>query len=275
MKITVKCPAKINTFLSVGPPGAGGYHPIKTRFQAVSLFDDLELEPAAEDAVRSDWAELPSENTLTRTLNLLRELYPVPPLRVQLTKRIPAESGLGGGSSDAAGLIRAVVRLLSIPFDQHLFDIASAVGKDVPFFLVGGRAQGDGFGDKVSPLDDLPTSHFLIAKPNEGVSSAEGYRALDASPRDWAEYPDDPWALYNDFERVEPCVCGELNERMRIHGALGAGLSGSGSAVFGRFPSADIAEGAKKVLSGEFPDVWFHVCHSLTRAESLQMEVSP
>jgi 4-diphosphocytidyl-2-C-methyl-D-erythritol kinase len=102
----VRCPAKVNTFLSVGPRDARGYHPLRTVFQAVGLFDEVSISTAPHDEIDCDWDGLPTENTLTKSLRLLRELAPIPPLHITLKKRIPSQAGLGGGSSDAAGVIR-------------------------------------------------------------------------------------------------------------------------------------------------------------------------
>ncbi|MCH8979279.1 MAG: 4-(cytidine 5'-diphospho)-2-C-methyl-D-erythritol kinase, partial [Armatimonadetes bacterium] len=85
--MVVRCPAKVNLFLSVGPRDESGYHPVRTVYQAVGLFDELVVEEAGEDSVECDWAGLPSDNTVTKALRLLRELVPLPPLRISLTKR--------------------------------------------------------------------------------------------------------------------------------------------------------------------------------------------
>ncbi len=262
----VHCPAKVNTFLSVGPAEASGYHPIRTMFQAVGLFDELEVAPSASDEVVSDWPDLPGENTVTKALRLVRELVPVPPVRVSIKKRIPAQSGLGGGSSDAAGLIRVVQKMYpDYTTNQFAHEVAVAVGSDVPFFLVGGLARGTGYGEKLEPLPDQPRKWLLIVKPEESVSTAAAYSELDRAPREWREFSDE---LYNDFERVAPCVCAEVAERLQVHGADGALLCGSGSAVFGVFDSEGRAQDAMANMAAEgFDTSW--VAPTLTREESL------
>ncbi len=262
----VRCPAKVNTFLSVGPPDATGYHPIRTVFQAVGLFDEMEIAVSEKDAILGDWPELPAENTLTKSLRLLRELAPVPPLQITLKKRIPAQSGLGGGSSDAAGLIRAVQKMYpDYTSDQFAHEVAAAVGADVPFFLVGGRARGTGYGEKLEPLPDLPRKWLLIVKPEESVSTATAYSELDNAPREWKEFSDVP---YNDFERVAPCLCGEIAERLQVHGATRALLCGSGSAVFGEFETEQRAFDAQELMFAEGFDLSW-IAPTLTREESL------
>lgn len=262
----VRCPAKVNTFLSVGPVDSHGYHPLRTVFQAVGLYDELSIATATHDEIVCDWSDLPAENTMTKALRLLRELAPIPPLHISLKKRIPSQAGLGGGSSDAAGVVRFARRAYGeFVSEQFAHEVAVAVGADVPFFLVGGRARGTGYGEVLDPLPDGPNGWLLIVKPAESVSTAEAYRALDAAPREWREFNDEP---YNDFERVTPCVCGEIAERLQIHGAKHALLCGSGSAVYGAFRDEAGAANAKDKMAVEgFDQAW--VAPTLTREESL------
>lgn len=282
--LRTQCPAKLNLFLSVGPPDARGYHPVTTIFQAISLHDMLtvtEVEgPPGSLALSCDWEDLPMENTITKAHRMLSELAMVPSLDVRLEKHIPPQSGLGGGSSNAASFLRLANQLLPAPVAEHqLMDIAAAIGMDVPFFLVGGRAVGEGYGERVTPLDDVPEMWFVVVRPNVGVSTPEAYRALDDAPREWRELAPDLQGFYNDFERVMPCDCEDWIERLRVHGAADAGLTGSGSAVFGHFVDQSHAERAARVLREEWVrsygpqngvPVW--VTRSLSRVESLAVE---
>jgi len=262
VRVVVSCPAKINTFLAVGPPDATGYHPIRTIFQAISLCDTLtvsdeSLEPAAvavrhEDkrlTLTCDWEGLPEDNTIAKARRLLSEYGDLPHLWVHLEKRIPHESGLGGGSSDAAGLLRAASSFAMAPFAAiELHDVAIAVGADVPFFLVGGKARGEGYGEKLTPAPDDPERWLVVAKPDVGCSTAGAYQALDANPYPWRHFPEGD-ELYNDFERVMPCESDDWMEHLQLLGATGVGLSGSGSAVFGFFADQGSAERAHEDLS--------------------------
>ncbi len=270
MKLTVRCPAKVNLFLAVGPPDERGWHPLRTIFQAVSLADELLVEQSSVDQVICAWRDLPVENTLTRTITELRKIVYFPRIKATLTKRIPAQSGLGGGSSDAAGLLRAIQRITDGELtDEAARQIAFKVGADVPFFLTGGRAKAEGYGEQLEPLPDAETQHLVIVQPDEGVSTVKAYRMLDETERPWMDFPTED-RLYNDFERVAPCICGELAERLQVHGAKGALLSGSGSAVFGLFSTEDEASAAAEKMKAEgFGCVW--TCHTLTREESLWM----
>jgi 4-diphosphocytidyl-2-C-methyl-D-erythritol kinase len=266
--MTTECPAKINIFLAVGPPDRRGWHPLRTTFQAVSLSDTLSIKRADSDSLTVEGMDLPAENTLTKTLRLARELFEFPPLAIHLVKRIPAQSGLGGGSSDAAGLLRLLMRWAPEhvqPEDAAL--VARAVGADAPFFLMGGRAYAEGYGERLAPLPDLPPTPLVLAMPSEFCSTAEAYAKLDEHERPFRERPEGDWTAFNDFERTAPCGSLELIERLQVHGAFSAGLSGSGSAVFGAFESAERAEAAAEQVRSEGA-AWSWSGRTLSRAES-------
>ncbi len=238
-------------------------------FQAISLFDEIHIEPITGEGheITCDWPGLPADNTMSKALRLLQELVDVPWLAIHVKKRIPHQAGLGGGSSDAAGVLRYVARWAGsrLPHAQ-LEMVASAVGADVPFFLVGGRARGEGYGERLTPEPDGPTQWMVVVKPEHGVGTAEAYRQLDASDREWRPFMAED-GLYNDFERVAGCESLDWIERLTALGACDAGLSGSGSAVFGRFSSKERAESAAERIEGV--SAW--VVHTLTREESLWM----
>lgn len=266
MKLGVLCPAKINLFLAVGPPDATGYHPVRTVMQAISLYDDLEVEFGGQ-GFEVVGAGLPEDNSVSKALRLSREVLALPPVGIRLVKQIPIEAGLGGGSSDAAGLLRALTRYQSRVSVTELSSIATAIGVDTPFFLVGGRARAEHYGEQVIPLPDAPVEWYVVAKPEAGCASGAMYAALDGQERDWREWPETD-SLYNDFERVAPAECRDLIERLRGLGARDAGLTGSGSAVFGRFDSEARAESAANSMA----DVRHWIARSLTRSESLRVE---
>lgn len=268
----VWCPAKVNLILDVGPLDSNGYHPLRTLFQAVGLFDELTVVRGEEDTLRTHGSSLPPENTITRALRLIREFGDVPPLEIELKKRIPLEAGLGGGSSDAAGLLRVVNRVAPAPFAREiLHEVACAVGSDVPFFLVGGRALGEGYGERLTPLDDEPCVWLVIAKPREvGTSTPEAYRALDQIERPY-DSDSDLVDWRNDFELVMPDESKAAMASLRSAGARRSLLSGSGSAVFGEFTSQCEASQAATTLALESDlDTW--VAPTLSRAESLKIE---
>lgn len=263
MKVEVPCPAKINTFLSVGPVDGAGYHPIRTVFQAISLCDTLLIEKADADEFLCNDAQVPNENTVTKAWRLAKEYVNLPTMCVSLTKKIPAMSGLGGGSSDAAGFLRGLMRITKgriSPVDAH--EISCAVGADVPFFLVGGRARAEGYGEKLTPLPDIERQQLLIIKPNSGVSSGRAYAELDKHPRSLGEFPAEPGLGINDFEAVAPPESANVLTKLRDSGIQNCGLSGSGSAVFAIVNHSEDAD-------FDFPNCQVFRCHTLTRKESL------
>lgn len=260
--VTLAAPAKINTFLAVGPPDARGWHPLRTVFQEIDLADAITLEPAERDEVTFSVEGVPAENTVTKALRLLRERVEIPPLRVRVEKRIPSEAGLGGGSADAGAILRHFG--VGLP-PAELRAMALRIGADVPFSLLGGRARGEGYGEVLTPLPGLPPRPLVLAKPAEGCPTPEMFRLLDAKPREFREFPEED-VLHNDFERVAPCASLDLIERLLVHGADDAALTGSGSAVFGRFADEGAARRAAGKLGSEAP--WVQVAGTVMRKQA-------
>jgi 4-diphosphocytidyl-2-C-methyl-D-erythritol kinase len=238
-------PAKLNLFLSVGPAEPSGMHPVCTRMQTVSLADEVLAEPAETDSVEFEPPIVEGPNTVEKALALARAVADFPPLRVVVRKRVPMQSGLGGGSSNAGAVLRLAMRAAGRPEDaQTLGSIAAQVGMDSPFFLVGGLAECTGWGQVVEAMPDLPESWLVVAMPSTGVSSAGAYARLDALPRSLRPAPADPWELSNDFEAVAPEASLRLIRWLREAGADRAGLTGSGAACFGRYAGRAGAEEA-------------------------------
>jgi 4-diphosphocytidyl-2-C-methyl-D-erythritol kinase len=258
------CPAKLNLFLSVGPKDSRGWHPLRSVFQAIDLCDTLSVELADQDSIETNVEWMPEANTLTKALAEFRKLAHIPPLQVKLEKTIPPQSGLGGGSSDAAGLLRILNEVAGDP-SVDLAAIATKVGADVPFFLVGGKARAEGYGERLTQLDDPKESYFVVLKPEVDSPTPAMFKALDDLNYEWREFPESD-ELYNDFERVMPEVCQTRIDQLVAFGALSAGLTGSGSAVFGIFENHTEALTAAELVrnSGE-ENVW--ATRSLPRSE--------
>jgi 4-diphosphocytidyl-2-C-methyl-D-erythritol kinase len=280
MPWTCRCPAKLNLFLAVGPKDDRDWHPLRTVFQAIDLWDTVTVELADSDELISNVDYLPADNTLTRALAAYRRQQPIPPLAIVLDKTIPAQSGLGGGSSDAAGLLRVLQEISSQPLEHaELLELALSIGADVPFFLIGGRASAEGYGEKILPLPDPPERHYLVVKPEVDCPTGAMFKALDELDYPWKDFPvwsrpPYPWAddSYNDFERVMPEMCAEHIVRLQEYGALTAGLTGSGSAVYGEFEVRSQALTARELLA-DTPEENVWICRSLGREESLALEL--
>ncbi len=239
-----------------------GYHPIRSVFQAISLYDELHIERAPELSFECNDPNVPEDNTVVRAARLMMEVADFPPVAIRLVKRIPSEAGLGGGSSDAAGVIRAAKSLMSSALpDYEKKAIAKSIGADVSFFLLGGRARAEGYGEKLTSIPSPnPVEWYLVAQPADRCSTKDAYDRLDTIDYEWQEFPDGN-ILYNDFERVAPRGSLDLIERLLALGAKDAGLTGSGSAVFGRFDNEPSALQASRLLENEAPFV--RVAHSL------------
>ena len=255
----------------MGKPDEKGWHPLRTVFQAVSLFDELHIQPAEEDSLMIDASWVPAENSVTKTWDLLKDWGLGGSYAIWLKKRIPPESGLAGGSTDAAGLLR-FARYHQGFEDELLSNIAIQIGADVPFFLVGGRAIGEGYGEEITPLPDDQPRELVLARPGVGCPTPAMYKALDDLDYEWRELPEE-FETYNDFERVAPAECLELIENMQELGASHAGLTGSGSCVFGVFPTA--AKAAKAASELEESGYRFvKRCNPLAREASLKIHAS-
>lgn len=247
-------PCKINLGLSILARRADGYHDIETlMYPVAALCDALELIPSDEPGVRFSTSGLPVEgapeqNLCLRAYEAFRARHPIGGVRMHLHKVIPMGAGLGGGSSDAASVVRALNDLFEKGLPPgELESIAAEVGSDTAFFVNSRPAFAQGRGERLEPFDiDLRGYRLLIVKPPFGVSTAEAYAgvtpaAAEISLAGLLRQPVAAWAgtLTNDFE---PSVFGRypglarLKEELYAAGALYASLSGSGSALFGLFP---------------------------------------
>jgi 4-diphosphocytidyl-2-C-methyl-D-erythritol kinase len=266
--------AKINWVLRVLGRRHDGYHEIRTVFQTVTLHDRLTFTSRRDDRLHltCDVPNIPvdEKNLVYRAAQALRERYGIDRgASIHLEKRIPAEGGLGGGSSDAAVALLGLAHLWQIDTDRReLALIGASLGADVPFFLTGGTALGVGLGTEVSPLQEATAEHLLIVTPEAKVSTAEAYKALSLpalTKEDGdiilsiscagAQFPGSLHdALYNDFERVifrlEPEIERAKSALIRA-GARGALLAGSGSSVFGIFDKEEVRERARRTLKEE------------------------
>jgi 4-diphosphocytidyl-2-C-methyl-D-erythritol kinase len=289
MNKTVRLPAfaKVNLSLHVIGRFRDGYHELRTVFQSISLHDSLELtlshspEIVIEIKMDKEAPALPadSSNLVWRAIEALTsELRLREGFHARLTKRVPIGRGLGGGSSDAAAALVAVLRLTrrEMPL-ARLLEIASSLGADVPFFLFGGRALGVHRGDEIYPLPDLPSRPLLVVSPRSiGVSTKDAYSWLDrrlttapATPRMWSFcalcWSRQGGALVNDFEAAvfsRHSRLSQIKRRLLQGGAVEAALAGSGSAVFGFFRNPAQARRAARA----FPNDQVFVARTLSRS---------
>jgi 4-diphosphocytidyl-2-C-methyl-D-erythritol kinase len=188
--VTVRVPAKVNLQLAVGPVRADGYHDVATVYHAVSLFDEVTVAPAERDnvAITGEGADsLPTDgaNLAARAAGALARMVGpdsrgAPGLAIQIAKRIPVAAGLAGGSADAAATLVACNELWGTGLSQQeLGELASGIGSDVAFGLLGGTAIGIGRGEQVTPVLTTGTFHWVLAFANGGLSTADVYAKCD------------------------------------------------------------------------------------------------
>jgi len=259
--VSFLAPAKLNLSLQVFGKRPDGYHNIRSLMIPISVYDEVTVEEAPEGiAVECDAPFVPTDaaNSCYRAARLFREWAGTSGgVRVRLRKAIPAEAGLGGGSSDAAATLKGLSALTGrCPSQGGLLAMAARVGADVPFFLHGCAALVEGFGDRVTPMEWNVPFHAVIVRPAFGLSTREGYARLGRGVADppagegvpsFRDLSEVAACVRNDFEEawgpVQPEIAGIKGELLAV-GARAAGLSGSGSAVFGLFESAEAARKA-------------------------------
>ncbi len=271
--------AKINLTLEVLGKRPDGYHNIDSVVQVIDLSDSLYIskaEPGMID-VKVDLPEVPSgpKNSVYRACEVFFRAVGISGgAKCQITKRIPIQAGLGGGSGNAATALIALNRLYGTALNESkLVELGAIVGSDVPLFIVDGTVRMRGRGEIVEALPDAPQLYFVIVKPKANVLTAWAYSELDKQPKhrsvgastiaERAIRRGDRNALirclYNDFE---PVVAAAISEVRFIQcaleevGAERAMLCGSGSAVFGVFESAESAEFAATQLRSRYGDVF-------------------
>jgi 4-diphosphocytidyl-2-C-methyl-D-erythritol kinase len=251
-----------------------GYHEVRTVLQTISLQDKLHFSALDSQEVFLSCSDpqipLGEANLITRAANALRERFGVTAgAAIHLEKRIPAKGGLGGASSNAAVALLGLARLWSLDTSwSALGEIGSALGADVPFFLVGGCALATGIGTNLTDLADSVQKHLVIISPNATVSTASAYEALKApalttfsdasilsSSREAANSDLSPLCFaHNDFEgvifRIEPEIARAKKALVEV-GANSSLLAGSGSSVFGIFENKQEQERAVREMKAE------------------------
>lgn len=257
--VTARAHAKINLALRILGVRPDGYHDLRTILQTVGLHDSLTLTATrAGSSIECDDPRCPVDETnlvWQAADRLWREAGdggPMPGVRIRIRKRIPIQAGLGGGSSDAAAALRALVVLWRLDVtDLTLTGVALELGADVPFFLQGGTSLGLDRGDVLFPLIDRPPAWVALVVPSVGVATRDAYAWWDAS-RAAGSVAFSGADLGNDLEA--PVVArhpevGRLRARLDRLGATHAGMSGSGSGVFGLFAARLRAASAARALS--------------------------
>jgi 4-diphosphocytidyl-2-C-methyl-D-erythritol kinase len=278
-EVRLRAFAKVNYALDVLGLRQDGYHEIRTVMQSISLADEVEVRRAARgfvltlepEAVQIGPQERNSTYLAWKVLQRLtgEEL----PVGVTLHKRIPAGAGLGGGSADAAAVLVGLNEIFGLGLSVvELRDAGVGIGADVPFCIVGGTALGEGVGEKLTPLVAPPAHRLVIAKPPGSAETARIYRAYDKTKTESARtvgpvvsalrsgrVPDLASAIGNDLAPVTNEFVPEvaaLEQDLLASGALGASMSGSGTAVYGIFTNVEAAGNARAGIDAPFVGVY-------------------
>lgn len=285
----IKACAKINLALDVTGRLDNGYHLIESVFQSVGLFDEIEVE-LTEGGIgltcelpyifaEADPIPCDERNIAWKAAALFFEESGLPGgCRITINKGIPSQAGMGGGSTDAAGVLYCLNQLKGSPFShEELCAMGKKLGADVPFALTGGTAYVGGIGEKIEPLPSYAGRILVIGKGTQGVSTAEAYRAVDslAAPahpetgklrRALENAPDEAYRFFgNLFEKAVALEEVEhLKNTMLEEGAVSSCMTGSGSAVFGLFNSREKACACAEMLRSQ--GFFSQVCTTTDRA---------
>lgn len=275
--VRLRAPAKVNLRLRVLGRESGGYHQLETVFQALDLSDEVDVRSGPAGVhLDLDGPEPcpPEENLAYRAASAFLDRTGIAQgVSIRLSKRIPARGGLGGGSSDAAAVLRAMNRLFrDVLPGRELERLAADLGSDVPFFLSPSPlALAWGRGDRFLPLNALPPAPVLLAVPAFGVETHRAFRALGAAgvpapvrpvgaidPRKLSSWEGVAELAANDLQDavfgLEP-VLRSLFEALSGVGARLSLLSGSGSTLFALFEDRSTRDEAAEALSRRFGDV--------------------
>lgn len=284
-KIRLQVPAKINLYLHVIGKRPDGYHDIDTLMQTVSLYDDLTLEESDRiELVCEGVTGIKSEENLAyKAALMISDMAQYPGVKIILKKHIPQGAGLGGGSADAAFVVRGLIRLYELKLDpKELTSRMASLGADIPFFLGTGQARATGIGDILEPLK-LPTDYqALIIKPDVSINTRWAYQNIKIrltnnvnsvildKRTNIADIVRLISKICNDFEELAFAVSDDLvmiKNQLICEKALYASMSGSGSAMFGLFSKTVNLE----PIAAKFSDEGFQafICEPVVLASIL------
>ncbi len=285
--------AKINLGLEILGKREDGYHLLRSGMQSISLADELELTRTEEEGIHlcCDRPSLPTDErnlAVRAALAVFRRCELKGGVRIELRKQIPEEAGLGGGSADAAAVLRGLRALYGLSLsDAELRTLALPLGADVPFCVTGGTMLAEGIGEELSPLPPLPPCELVVVKPPFGSSTKAVYAAFALSALDPWEQPDVTLlrnalrgqnltllgaSLQNALERpameLKPALI-DYKRFLTESGARGAAMSGSGAALYAVFSADERDKALGCIAAGQqkFPEAAFFLCRPVTAEE--------
>ncbi|MDR1784620.1 MAG: 4-(cytidine 5'-diphospho)-2-C-methyl-D-erythritol kinase [Endomicrobium sp.] len=277
MKLYLKAPAKINFFLEIKNKRADGYHNIKTVMQTISLYDKLFFELTdSKVLLKCDDKHLSNkENIIYKAAQMVKKYYNVNKgVKIYLKKEIPIKAGLGGGSSNAASTLKALVKLWNIETSKYKLEkIAARLGADVPFFLTAGTALCKGIGEIITPLKNIEKLNIVLVNPDFGLSSKDIYKKIKFPLTSQVKINMIVSSINNGsfrkkeafnycFNRFEEFVFPSYPEIAKIKEVLNeldcvSLLSGSGTTVFGIYDNETKTEKLRLELNKYKWKTWF------------------
>ena len=280
MGITELAPAKLNLTLDVGARRPDGYHDITSIMQSAALYDvvALDFSEAGGIAIECPGTDLPTgpDNLAWKAADVFFRETNIPRagISIRLEKKIPSQAGLGGGSSDAAAVLRGMRRLFHADVsDKSLEAMAARVGSDVPYCIRGVTALAQGRGEVLTPLSPLPHCWVVACKTDFPVSTPELFARIDScrirrrpdadglmAALDQGDLMEVARRMYNVFEDVLPerqfARVADIKNTLIQQGALGANMSGTGPTAFGLFASQTQAQAAYDALKQRYQEVF-------------------
>lgn len=271
--------AKVNLTLDVLGKREDGYHDLKSIMQTISVRDDIEIDIGTE----KPWKLLCSDpNVLADERNLAWKAAKVffdatgkepNGIEIRITKRIPVEAGLGGGSADAAAVLRALNRHYEYPLSiLALAELGCSIGSDVPFCTVCGTAMVEGRGEKLRKLPDMPDCCFVVCKPDFSCSTAELYKAIDGAnvakrpdhqamesallAGDLGKVAENIWNVFDPIVTQDHLELNYIKSIFNSYGSIAQQMTGSGSAVYAIVPSFEFAAVICNMLRENYPNVF-------------------
>lgn len=271
--------AKINLTLDVLDKRPDGYHDLQSVMQTISLRDDIEIDlntgkPWSLECTNED---IPTDhrNLAWKAAEVFFEATKKDPngVTIRITKRIPSGAGLGGGSADAAAVLRALNKHYDNPFSIYaLAELGACVGSDVPFCTICGTAMVEGRGERLRKLPDMPDCVFVVCKPDFSISTPELYRKLDETEiakrpnntamesallaGDLGKVAENLWNVFDPVVTEEHLELNYIKSIFNSYGSVGQQMTGSGSAVFAIVPNFEYAAVICNMLKENYPQVY-------------------
>ena len=271
--------AKLNLTLDVLNKREDGYHDIKSIMQAISIRDDVEIDvgtgkPWTLTCSREDIPQ-DSRNLAWKAAEVFCNTLGKDPdgLAIRIQKRIPSQAGLGGGSADAAAVLRALNRYYDSPLSiMALAELGAQVGSDVPFCVLCGTAMAEGRGERLRKLPDMPDCCFVVCKPPFASSTPELYQKLDASvigkrpdhsamenalyAGDLGGVAENLWNVFDPIVTQDHLELNYIKSIFNSYGSLNQQMTGSGSAVFAIVKDFEFAAVICNMLKDQYPEVF-------------------